>query len=338
MRAVVNSRRDFLHAGLGLASFGLLVGCGSLPPAVAQPGKRPRVGLLLPQSEANASPVVMAFQDGLRDLGYIDGQDITIEARYADGMPERFPDLASELVRLPVDVVVVLSTPAIQAVKHLTSALPIVVVSTGDLVGTQLIASLGRPGGNITGVSSMSVALTGKRLELLKAALPGATRVATIWNAADDGMNSEYGEAVLAARRLGLEVHALGVRTPSDIDRAYEAAGTGRVDAVVVMTDPLIFGNRTRLVDLSLRGRLPTISGDPLFASAGGLMSYGTSAVQLIGRTAYFVDRILKGAQPADLPVEQPTAFDFVINLKTAQALGLTLPPSVLQQATEVIQ
>jgi putative tryptophan/tyrosine transport system substrate-binding protein len=237
-----------------------------------------------------------------------------------------------------VDALAASTTPAIQAASRATSTIPIVMMSSGDPIGAKLVASLARPGANVTGVFTMATELSGKRLELLKAAVPGAARSAAIWNSADDGMNAEYSETVIAARALGLELQPFGARTPDDLVRAYEAAGSGGAQMVVVMQDPFILGNRARLVDLAASSRLPTISGDPGFAAAGGLMSYGPNPAQAVRRMADFVDRILKGVRPADLPVEQPTTFDLVVNIKTAEALGLTIPSAVLQQATEVIR
>lgn len=332
------SRRRFLLGSLALAGCGLLSACGAVPVPWQRPARVPRVGLLLPGAEAGSAANVAAFRDGMRDLGYVEGQSVAVEARFAEGRPDRLAELATELVRLPVDVLAASTTPAIQAAMRATGTVPIVMMSSGDPIGAKLVASLARPGANVTGVSTMATELSGKRLELLKAAVPGATRAAAIWNTADDGMNAEYGETVVAARALGLELQPLGARTPDDLVRAYEAAGSGGAQLVVVMQDPFILGNRTRLVDLAARSRLPTISGDAGFAAAGGLMSYGPNPAQAVRRMTYFVDRILKGATPTELPVEQPTTFDLVVNLKTAQALGLTIPQAVLQQATEVIQ
>jgi putative ABC transport system substrate-binding protein len=330
------SRRQVLHGSLALAGWGLLSGCGAGP--WQQPAKLPRVGLLLPGAQAGSAASVAAFTDGLRNFGYVEGQTIVVEARFADSSSDRLAELATELVQQPVDVLAASTTPAIQAAMRATSTIPIVMMSSGDPIGAKLVASLARPGGNVTGVSTMATQLSGKRLELLKEVMSGATRAAAIWNTADDGMNAEYHETVLAARALGLELQPLGARTSDDLVRAYEAARSGGAQLVVVMQDPFILGNRTRLVDLAARSRLPTISGDAGFAAAGGLMSYGPNPAQAVQRMTYFVDKLLKGAKPADLPVEQPTTFDLVINLKTAQAFGLTIPQLILQQATEVIQ
>ena len=334
------TRRRFLQGSAALAGLSLVSGCGVLPSSWQQTAKVARIGFLHSFTRTGVDAFVAVFQEGLRDLGYVEGQNLTVEYRFAEGNIERLPELAAELVRLAVDIIVVGTTPAIEAAKNASGTIPIVIVSSGDPVDAGLIASFGRPGGNVTGVSSMAVELSGKQLQLLKEAVPGVTRVAAIWNTTDAGMNAQYGKTVNAARTLGIELLPLGVRTADDLDRAFEDAGSRRVDAIVLMPDPVIVGavNRTRLVDLSSKSRLPTISGDPSFAATGGLMSYGSERSGLWRRVPYFVDKILKGAKPSDLPFEQPTSFDFVINLKTAQALGLTIPPSLLMQASEVIQ
>jgi putative ABC transport system substrate-binding protein len=335
---VVPHRRRFLRGSLTLAGLSLLAGCGLPALPGQQPAKVPRVGLLLPGAQAGAAANVAVFKDGLRDFGYVEGQNIVVEARFAEGNFDRLAELATQLVQLPVDVLAASTTPAIQAAKRATTTLPIVMMSSGDSIGAGLVASLGRPGANVTGVSTMAVELSGKRLDLLKQAAPGATRVAAIWNTADDGMNAEYGETVAVASQLGLELQPLGARVGDDLTQAYETARSGGAQAVVVMQDPFIIGNRTRLVELSVRNRLPTISGDAAFAAAGGLMSYGPNPGSVTRRMAYFVDKILKGTSPAELPVEQPTSFEFFINMTTARTLGLTIPESLLLQATEIIQ
>jgi putative ABC transport system substrate-binding protein len=281
---------------------------------------------------------VAAFKDGLRDFGYVDGENIGVEARFAEGRPDRLLEMAAQLVEIPVDVIAVSTTPAIQVVKRATSTLPIVMMSSGDSVGAGLVTSLARPGANVTGVSTMAVELSGKRLDLLKQAVPEARRIAAIWNAADDGMNAEYSATVSVARGLGIELEPLGARAGDDLTLAYETASNRGAQAVVVMQDPFILVNRTRLVELSVQSRLPTISGDAAFAAAGGLMSYGPNPSAVTRRMAYFVDKVLRGTKPAELPIEQPTTFDFVINLRTARSLGLTISPSMQQQATELIQ
>lgn len=334
------SRRCFLQRGAGLAltSVGLplLAGCAGLP--FTRPAKVARIGVLLPSSQGGASRLVEVCRQGLRDLGYVEGQTFTLDPRYAEGNLDRFPDLADELVRLAPDVILAGGTPAIAALKAATRTIPIVMFNLGDPVGGHLVASLARPGGNLTGVSGMTVQLSGKRLQLLAEAVPGTTRVAAIWDALDDSMAAEYGETRLAGQTLGIEVLPLTVRRPDDFARVYEEATTMRLAGVVVIANNLLAEGRTQLVELALRNRLPTISSDAAFAAAGGLMSYGPNAPELQQRTVAFIDKILKGAKPADLPVEQPTKFDFVLNLKTAQAIGLTIPRSVLEQATDVIQ
>jgi putative ABC transport system substrate-binding protein len=250
----------------------------------------------------------------------------------------RLPALAAELAQLQLDVVVTLSDEAVRAMQNATSTTPIVFASLADPVGTQIVASLAHPGGTITGVSSMAPELAGKRLDLLKQAVPTVERVGTIFNDSRQAMAHENGETLVAAQALGIQLRTLGVRTPGDLGEAYRLAIEGGLDAVVVILDPLISQNRDLLVELSTQAGLPTISGDATFAAAGGLMSYGPNLARQEERAAYYVDRILKGASPADLPVEEPMLFDFVINLKTAQALGLTIPQEVLLQTTEVVQ
>jgi putative tryptophan/tyrosine transport system substrate-binding protein len=324
--------------GAGAAGLGLLTGCGRLPGQAQQPAKVYRVGYLSPQSLAVTRPRFEALQQGLRELGWIEGQNLTIELRVAEGQAERLPELAAELVRLQPDVVVVNGERPARAMRTATNTLPIVFAAHTDPVGTKLVDSFAHPGGNVTGVSEMAPELAGKRLELLKAAVPAVARVGAIFNVDDQAMAREYGQTVVGAEVEGIELVNLGVRTPEDLDKVYQTAVDGRLDGIVVILDPMIVRSRDRLVELSTRSGLPTISGDTEFAVAGGLMAYGPNFVRQTQRAAYYVDRILKGAKPADLPVEQPTRFDFVINLRTAQALALTIPPHVLAQATEVIQ
>jgi putative ABC transport system substrate-binding protein len=334
------SRRQFVH-GVGGAGLALLAGCGRLPfqgPPQPQQQKVYRIGYLAPNSAVLGAQQLQGLQQGLHELGYVEGQNIILESRWADGQLERLPDLAAQLVQRPVDVIVTPAHPATVAAKAATSTIPIVFFADADPVGTQLVASLARPGSNVTGLSDIAGPLAGKRLELLKDAVPEANRVAAIWNTGDAAMARQYGETLVAAEALGIELQSLGIRTPDDLDRAYQAAGAGHLNAVVVIQDPLITRSRDRVVELSTTSGLPTISGDYTFAAAGGLMSYGVNLPRQAERAGYYVDRILKGTKPADLPVEQPREFEFVINLKTAQALGLTIPQQVLLQATEVLQ
>jgi putative tryptophan/tyrosine transport system substrate-binding protein len=331
------SRRQVVQ-GAGAVGLGLLAGCGRLPWQAQPAAKVYRLGYLTPANATVDAPRFEGLQRGLRELGWIEGQNLTIVHRLAEGQLERLPDLAAELTQLQPEVIVTFGEPGARAMKNATSTIPIVFAAHGDPVGSRLVASFAHPGGNITGVSEMAPELAGKRLELLKQAVPGAARVGAIWNAGDQAMAREYGETLVGAEALGSELHNLGVRTPADLDAAYRTAVESHLDGIVVILDPLISRSRDLLVELSTRSGLPTISGDSLFAAAGGLMSYGPNLIRQAERAAYYVDRILKGTRPADLPVEQPMLFDFVINLRTAQALGLTIPQHVLLQATEVIQ
>jgi len=330
------SRRRFLKGGLALAGIGMLSGCGiTSAPSVARVA---RIGVLTLGGRSAPGGIVENLLSGLHEVGYVEGQDFTLDGRYAEGDSGRLPDLAADLVHQAPDVIVAAGTLAIEAAQRATSTIPIVMSNRGDPLGAHLIDSLAHPGGNLTGVSSMSVQLTGKRLELLAETVPGMSRVAAIWDVTDDSMTAEYSESRLAGQVLGIDVQPISVRAAPDLDRAYEAAIQARVDGVLVISDPIIEVGRGKLVDLAGRHQLPTMSSDPVFATTGGLMAYGPNASDQQRHTAYFVEKILKGAKPADLPVEQPTQFAFVINLRSAQGLGLTIPQSVLQQATEVIQ
>jgi putative ABC transport system substrate-binding protein len=322
----------------GVAGLGLLAGCGRLLGQAVPSPRVYRMGYLSPQSPAITAPRLAALQQGLRERGWIEGQNILIERRLAEGQAGRLPDLAAELVRLQPDVLVTHGGAATKAVRDATDAIPIVFANHADPVGTRLVASFAHPGGNVTGISDMAPELAGKRLELLKDAVPTAAHVGAIFNLGDQGMVREYGETLVGAEARGVDLVNLGIRTPEDLERAYQMAVEDRLDGIVVIVDPLITRSRDRLVELSTKSAVPTISGDSTFAAAGGLMAYGPDLVRQAQRAAYYVDRILRGTKPADLPVEQPTTFDFVINLRTAQALGLTIPPHVLLQATEVIQ
>ena len=317
---------------------GLVAGCGRLP-WQAQPAPRVyRMGYLTPVNETVDAPRFAALRGALRDLGWIEGQNLLIERRLAEGQGERLPALAAELAQLQPDVVVTLGEPGARAMKQATDTIPIVFAAHGDPVGTRLVASFAHPGGNVTGVSEMAPELAGKRVELLKLAIPTAARVGAIWNAGDQAMAREYGEALVGAEALGIELQNLGIRAPEDVNGAYQAALDGHLDGVVVILDSLIVRSRDRLVELSTRSRVPTISGDSTFAAAGGLMAYGPNIVRQFHRAAYYVDRILKGTKPSDLPVEQPMTFDFVVNMKTARELGITFPNEIMLQVTEVIQ
>ncbi len=303
-----------------------------------QPKKVYRIGYLGTSPREQMLHMLKALEEGLRERGYVVGRDIVIEYRFADGKAERLPDLAAELVRLNVDVIVTSATPATLAAKNATTTIPIVMAAVGDPVGAGLVGSLARPGGNITGLSLLNPALSGKRVELLKEILPGATRLGVLGNPTNPWTALMVREIEVAARTLGMQLQRLEAERPTDFEAAFGAATRGRAAALLVLEDPLMFAYRPTIVGLAARSRLPAAYGLREFVDAGGLMSYGASAPDLFRRAATYVDKILKGGKPADLPVEQPTKFELVINLKTAKALGLKIPPSVLIRADEVIQ
>jgi len=284
------------------------------------------------------NPSLEAFRQGLRDLGYVEGQNLVIEYRYAEGKFERFPALAAELVRLPVDVIVTGGVNAARAAQQATRTIPIVLAAGGDPVGLGLVASLARPGGNLTGLSLMGSELEGKRLELLKEAVPTVSRVAVLVNPSNSNTVLQWKEMEGAAQSLGMQLHALEVRSADELERAFATATREGAGALMVFRDFLTGTLRAQIIHLAAKGRLPVMSEEREFVDAGGLMSYSPSLADLNRRAAGYVDKILKGTKPADLPVEQPIKFELVINLKTAEALGLTIPPVVLFQADEVIK
>jgi len=310
----------------------LLVPDFSHPQSVA---KTPRIGMLTPSAAPNLG--FGGFRQGLRDLGYREGQSIALEYRFAEGKPERLPALAAELVRLQVDIILADGGQATAAAQHATGTIPIVFLIVPDPVGQGLVASLAQPGGNTTGLSSQDPELMGKRLELLKEAVPSVTRVAYLWHETRIGPRFLQ-ELETAARALGVQLQSVEIRAPYPFDRAFVTMAEAHVDAF--LTHPSgVFGNRpTQIVDLASKTRLPGIFPEKIFAEVGGLMSYGPSIAAHFHHAATYVDKILKGVKPADLPVEQPTKFELVINLKTAQALGLTIPPTLLFLADEVIR
>ena len=279
-----------------------------------------------------------AFLEGMRALGYVEGQNLLREYRGAAGQYERLPALAAELVRLKVDVLLAVITPAALAAKDATTTIPIVMLGVGDPVGSGLVASLARPGGNVTGVTSLSIDLVGKQLEFLKNVLPTVSRVAILWNPTTPVHALTLLEAEMAAQRLGVQLHLVEAGGPDAFDSAFAAMTSTHAGALLVLGDALVFQHRRRLAELAATSRLPTMHNIRPFVEAGGLMAYGPSTRDLRRRAAVYVDKILKGAKPADLPVEQPTKFELIINLKTAKALGLTMPPSLLLLADEVIQ
>jgi putative ABC transport system substrate-binding protein len=300
-------------------------------------GKVWRVGFLTGRISAE-SPRGTSFRQGLRALGYVEGQNIAIEWRASGGSAERLPDLAAELVHLKVDVIVAVDNPAIAAAQRATSTIPIVMVLAMDPVRTGFVDSLARPGGNTTGLTVQATEVQGKALQLLKDAVPTASRVAVLWDATEPGRHVQATEAEVAARALGLEVHLLELRSPAELDSLFTVMAREKVDAVLVQPSQMIGTHRARIAELAAQSRLPTMGPVGWWVEAGGLMSYGARDLDLFQRAASYVDKILRGTQAADLPVEQPMKFTLIINLKTAKALGLTIPPSVLFQADEIIQ
>ncbi len=316
----------------------VLVMPASADPVGAQQARVHRLGFI---SAAASSPMAArdeAFRQGLRALGYVVGQNITIEYRWADGKNERLPGFAAELVQLKPDIIVTHGMAATRAVQQASTTIPIVIAAADDPLAGGLVASLARPGGNITGLSIITPDLTGKRLELLKEILPGLTRVAVLWNSGNPISEPELRKAEVAARTLGLQLQPLAVRDSHEFASAFSTMKRERVGALFLLSDAMFFGQRKELVALAASHRLPLVSHLREFADAGGLMTYGPNVVDLHRRAATYVDKILKGANPGDLPIEQPTKFDLAINLKTARALGITVPPSVLGRAEHVIE
>ena len=307
--------------------------------AEAQLAKKiPRIGVFLPASASATAHLVEAFRQGLREHGYVGEQNLTLEARYAEGKVERFAGLAAELVRLKVDVIVVGSTPGAMAAKNATGAIPIVIVTTGDPVAGGLVASLARPGGNITGLTALGQELGGKRLELLKEAVPKVSGVAVLSNPANPDSGPSLKGVEVAARALGVQLRVQEVRGPTEFEKAFEAITREGARALMVLPDPMFVSQAGQIVALSAKSRLPSMYAHREFVDAGGLMFYGASLADMWRRAATYVDKILKGTKPADLPVEQPKKFEFIINLKAAKQIGLTIPPNVLVRADKVIR
>ncbi len=321
-----------------IATFALGILLAPLTANAQLAGKVPRIGYLSPTSAAGAMDLRDPFREGLRELGYVDGKNIVIEYRWAEGKYDRLSNLAAELVGLKVDLVVAISTPAAQAAKRATKTIPIVMVGIADPIAIGLVASLARPSENITGLTFISPELTGKRLELLKEVVPRVTRVAVLANPAHPGSAPQVREAQVAAKALGVKLQLLKVRDPKDFDSAFSAMTRERAGALIVLSDAMFRAEGRRIADLAAKHRLPAIHYVKEYAEVGGLMAYGASIPDQFRRAATFVDKILKGAKPADLPVEQPTRFELVINLKTAKALGLPIPQSLLVRADQVIQ
>jgi putative tryptophan/tyrosine transport system substrate-binding protein len=320
----------FLLVGLPLASVHLT--------EAQQPKKTPQIGFLLAPSRSAVSESLDSFRKGLRDLGYLEGQNIVIEYRYAEGKFDRLPDFAADLVRLKVDVIAAGGSPAIQAARDSTRTIPIVMTGLTDPVAWGVIASLDRPGGNITGLSLGGYELIGKRLELLKETVPRVTRIAFFWTSQSPAPDMRSKETQAASQALGLRIQSLEVRGPNDFEPAFQAALKGRAGGLTVEPSPVFTTNRHRILSFAAKNRLPGIYPWREYVEDGGLMSYAPSLSDLYRRAAYYVDKILKGTKPADLPVEQPTKFEFIINLKTAKQIGVAIPQSVLYRADKVVK
>ena len=326
-------RRAFIVAGVATLAAPLAVG--------AQPAARtPRIGVLLPGTPTTAtrSPRMQGFYESLRELGWVEGQNVIFERRYAEGQYDRLSALATELTRLNVDVIVTASTPPAKAAKSATTSIPIVILDPGDPVASGLVTSLARPGGNVTGVSSIAPDLAVKRLEMLKEAAPKTSRVAVLFNPAILPMEIAMTELKAAAQVVGLRIQLVPVQGLKGFEEAFGTITQDRADGLIVFPDPLTFQNQELIANFAVKNRISSLFGAKEFVEIGGLMSYGPSYPGMFRRGAYYVDRILKGANPADLPVEQPTTFELIINLKTAKALGLTIPPSLLLRADQVIE
>ena len=320
-----------------LAIFATLVVCGERVQA-QQPTKIPRIGYLGGTSPSSLRARIEAFRQGLRDLGYIEGKNIVIESRYAEGKLDRQPALAAELVRLKVDVIVTVGAGATRSAKETTNTIPIVMAQDSDPVGNGFVASLALPGGNITGLATLSPEISGKRLELLKEIVPRLSRVAVLWTSTGPGNTQYVRETELAAGALKVRLQYVDVQGTKDIEVAFRGANKSHADAVLVLGGEVLNSHRKQIVDLAATNRLPATYNAPEFVEAGGLMTYGASITDMHRRAATYVDKILKGAKPADLPVEQPKKFEFIINLKAAKQIGLTIPPNVLARADRVIR
>ena len=318
----------------------LAILCGPLR-ADAQPGKVARIGVLVftaAPAPGQSNPYVEAFRGGLRELGYVEGTNLILEIRWAGGSTQRAAELAAELVRLNVALIVSTGTPATQAARAATTTIPIVMTAVGDPVGSGIVTSLARPGANVTGLSLLDNDLDGKRIELLREAVPGLTRIAMLWSPSDSGMALAFGRVELASQTLGLTLQSLAVRDPGEFSPVVQAATTGRAEALFVTAQPFTIRHQAQILDVVTRLKLPSMYTDRRFVDAGGLMAYGPSLADAYRRAATYVDRILKGARPADLPVEQPTKFELIVNLKAARTLGLMIPQAFLQRADQLIE
>ena len=320
-----------------LAILLLLMGCVETAQA-QQPAKVPRIGFLGALSPSSISARIEAFSQGLRELGYVEGKNIVIEWRSAEGKFDRVPALAAELVQLKVEVIVAAGPTDTRAAKQATITIPIVMGFDNDPVGNGFVANLARPGGNITGLATLAPEISGKRLELLKEIVPKLSRVAVFGSSTEPGSAQALKETKAAAGAFGVQLHYLDVLDPKDIETKFREASRRRADGVLALNSPVLNSQRPQLADLAAKYRLPAMSGQPEYVESGGLMAYGPSITDLFRRAATYVDKILKGAKPADLPVEQPTKFEFIINLKAGKQIGLTIPPNVLARADKVIR
>ena len=314
-----------------------VVGCGALAQA-QQPTKIPRIGYLNASSASSASSRIEAFRRGLRELGYVEGKNIVIEYRFAEGNLDRLRQLTAELVQINVDIIVSGGPTVTRPAKEATSTIPIVMGFDDDPVGSGFVASLARPGGNITGLSTLAPEISGKQLEILKEIVSRLSRVAVLGSSTRSGTSLSLKEMELAAGAFKVQIQYLDIQDPKDIETAFAAASKGRADAIVVLGSPVLNLRRTQIADLAVKNRMPGVYAQPEYMDAGGLMYYGASFTDIFRRAATYVDKILKGAKPADLPVEQPTKFEFIINLKAAKQIGLTIPPNVLVRADKVIR
>jgi putative ABC transport system substrate-binding protein len=318
----------------------LLLGLLAAPLAAEgqQAGKVWRVGVLVPGVSAGSGEYIEVFRGGLRELGWIEGRNLVLDVRYADNRYDRLPALAAELVALKPDVIFAAAAPAIRAVTQATRTIPIVFETLGDALASGLVSNLARPGGNVTGISGFAPELSAKRLQLIREIVPRAARIAVLANLANPGTPAVVRVTEAAARHMQIQLYVVDVREATGLDGGFDRMARQEVEALVVVSDSMLFGQRRRIIELAARHRLPAVYELRLFPDDGGLLSYGPGRVERFQRAAVYVDRILRGAKPADLPVEQPTKFELVINLKTAKALGLTIPQSLLLRADQVIE
>jgi putative ABC transport system substrate-binding protein len=322
----------------GIVAIALALAFNGAVAEAQQPAKIPRIGYVAATSPSVNPTRIEAFRQGLRELGYVEGKNIIIEWRYADGKPDRLPALAAELVRLKVDIIISAGPAVTRPVKEATSTIPIVMAFDDDPVVNGFVASLARPGGNITGLSTLGPEISGKRLELLKEIVPRLSRAAVLGTSTQPGYAQVSKEMEIAAGALKVQLQYLDILSPKDIETAFREASKGRAGAVLVLQSGILNSHRIQVADLAVKNRLPAVYGAPEYVGDGGLLSYAPSYTDLFRRAAPYVDKILKGAKPSDLPVQQPTKFEFIINLRTAKQIGLTIPPNVLVRADKVIK